>query len=120
MRVEEGTVPTFDPAEGGIRAAPSLDVDDAEATVQGDGPFGVKFLLTCPRAMTGALEAALSSGETFRQPISLVPGMFRLLVSGEMRSANDAPRTITLQLKDDGKEVARIQSPIRFYSPGTL
>ena len=36
-----------------------------------------------------------------------------------MRSASDAPRTITLRLEDDGKERrAQIQSPIRFYSPG--
>ncbi len=118
VKVEEGPGATLDPAESEIGAAPRLDVEDAEATVQGDGPFGVKFLLVCPRAIAGALEVTLSSGETIRQPISLAAGMFRLLVNGEMRSASDAPRTVTLRLEDAGKEAARIQSPIRFYSPG--
>ena len=69
--------------------------------------------------MTGDLEAALSSGETIRQADFVSPpACVACVVKGESRSASDAPRTITLRLKNAGKEVARIQSPIRFYSPG--
>ena len=116
VKLEEGTAPTVDLVDGGENAPASLDVEESEVAVQGDGPFGLKLLATCPRPVAGTFEAALSSGESLRQPIHLAAGSWRVLVGGEATSAHDAPRTVTLRLEDAGKTVAQAQMQVEFCS----
>ncbi len=116
LKLEEGQQATLDPAEGSSAAA-SLDAEESDRAAPGDGPFRLAFLLANPRPLVATAEAALSSGQSLRQPLQLAAGTWRLSVSGEARAATDAPRTIALCLKDAERELARAVIPLRFFSP---
>ncbi|MCX7045696.1 MAG: beta-galactosidase [Candidatus Sumerlaeota bacterium] len=116
VKIEEGTAATPDPPDSGANAKPTLDANEAETLIQGDGPFSLAFTLANPRATAGTFSAALSSGESVRQPIALAAGIWRVLVKGDAASANDAPRKITLRLEDAGKEIATAGAQVRFCS----
>jgi hypothetical protein len=70
VKLEEGASPTFDPPGHGADAKTIVAADEQEMVVPGDGPFSLAFSLVNPRAVTGTLKVALSSGQSLRQPIS--------------------------------------------------
>ncbi|MGA2499877.1 MAG: beta-galactosidase [Tepidisphaeraceae bacterium] len=116
VKLEEGTVPTVDPAVESDKAGVFLEAEEAETVVQGDGPFGVAFTLSSPRAIAGIVTAALSTGETLRQAVNVGAGIWRVRIKGEAASADDAQRTLSLRLEQDGKEAAATTAPVRFFS----
>ena len=116
VKLEEGSVPTVDPPDGTAAARTTLEPDDSEAVVQGDGAFSLSFTMVNPRAVAGAWTVALSSGESLRQPANLAAGVWRVRVNGDAAAASDAPRTLTLRLEGTSPELAAARLPVRFYS----
>jgi hypothetical protein len=118
VKLEEGTTPTFDLPPAGEHARAVVDAEEREMTALGDRPFSVAFSLINSRAMAGTLNVTLSTGESLHQQINLGAGAWRLAVKGETTLPHDAPRTITLRLEQSGKEIARADAQLRFYSAG--
>ncbi len=118
VKLEEGTTPTFDLPPAGEHARAVVDAEEREMTALGDRPFSVAFSLINSRAMAGTLNVTLSTGESLHQQINLGAGAWHLAVKGETTLPHDAPRTITLRLEQSGKEIARADAQLRFYSAG--
>ncbi|MCY3018049.1 MAG: beta-galactosidase [Planctomycetota bacterium] len=116
VKLEEGTVPTVDPIGEGLQAGLFLEADEAETVIQGDGPFVVAFTLNNSRAVAGTFSAALNVGESFRQPVNLAAGVWRVLVKGETSSSSDAPCTLLVRLEEENKEGIAARAPVRFFS----
>jgi hypothetical protein len=114
MKLEEGTTPTTDPVREGDKVF--LEAEEAEAVVQGDGPFSVAFTVSNSRTVSATCSAGLSPGGLVRQSVNLAPSVWRLLVKGESTAASDEPRTLTLQLEEASRESARASMSVRFFS----
>ena len=120
IKLEEGTLPTpdpmgVDPIGEGERSA-FLDADEAETRVQGDGPFAAAFTLNSSRALSGTLSASLNAGESYRQPVNVAAGVWRIQVKGETSSSSDAPCTLSLKLEAANNESLAARAAVRFFS----
>ncbi len=114
LKLEEGREPTLvQPADDG---AWLLEAGRPETEIQGDGPFVLGYNLWAPRALAVTGTVALSSGELLRQPLQIAAGAWRVAVQGESLAADDAPRAVTFRLERNGKELARAQTQLRFFS----
>lgn len=116
VKLEEGSVATVDAPEPTAEARTSLEADEADLVVQGDGEFRLAFTMVNPRATAGTWTLGLSSGESWRQPASLAAGVWHVRVHGDAASAHDAPRALALRWADSGRETAEARATLRFYS----
>jgi hypothetical protein len=116
VKLEEGSAATIDPNEPSESAPISLDMEESDLAIQGDGAFNLDFAMANCRAVTGAWAVALSSGETWQQPANIATGAWRVRVKGDAFCAHDAPRTLTLRLQEQGKDKAVAEATLRFYS----
>lgn len=116
IKVEEGSLPTFDPVDGRENVDASLSVDDGVGVVQGDGPFRTSFVLSAPRAVAGRWNVSMNTGETLEQPINLAAGNWHITIDGHSEAIDDSARTLTVRLADADKDAAAIQTEMRFYS----
>ena len=111
VKLEEGSIPTFDAPDVGKDAKPFFSVDESAVVVQRDGSSTLAFVLSSPRAVAGTLNVAVQHGRIPSQPITLDAGVWRVLVKGKATLVHDVPRTATLRLEDAGKEVVRFETP---------
>jgi hypothetical protein len=116
VKLEEGTTPTADPLQDADRVF--LEVEEAQAVVQGDGPFSLAFTLSSSRAVAGAFSARMDAGEPLRQTVTLAAGVWRVLVKGESAAAGDAPRVLSLRLEEEHGEDTTAAAAVRFFSAG--
>ena len=114
IKLEEGASATLDSPAADAQV--SLGIDAQDAAVQGDGAFRVPFFLSSPRAIAGVLTAEFSTGESLRQPVNVAAGTWRLFLKGEANSASDMPRIVAVRIEEGGKEIARLNSKLRFFS----
>jgi hypothetical protein len=117
VKLEEGSTATIDPAGLSENTPVSLDAENSDLLIQGDGAFDLAFVMTSCDAMTGTWTATLSSGETCRQPANFAAGTWRVRVKGDAASALDTPRTLALRLTNKEGELAVAEAALRFYSP---
>lgn len=116
VKLEEGSLPTFDPVDDHDDVGASLSIDDAMGVIQGDGPFRTSFVLSAPRAVAGLWNISLNTDASLRQPVNLAAGNWRITIDGESVATDDSARTLTVRVEDAGKEIAVTQSQLRFFS----
>ena len=114
LELEAGTIPTFDVNLTGNQVV--IEAETAVTEIQGDGPFGVAFILTSPRALAGEVSAGWGEAREVRQPVTLAPGVWRVRVKGESATAGDAPRKVALRLREGNLEAAAATATVRFFS----
>jgi hypothetical protein len=115
VKLEEGDAATYDPASG-LDNPPSIDVERETMTVPNDGPFHFLVRVSCPKAIDGTCEVALSSGETLQQPFRVSAGVWQAMIQGDSTSADNKPRKLTLRLKENDRVLAQFHSEVRFCS----
>ncbi|MCL5099193.1 MAG: beta-galactosidase [Candidatus Omnitrophica bacterium] len=114
LKLEKGSEPTPVQPEGDSAALVHLEGMKTEADVQGDGPFALPFILWTPHPCSCLASVVLSS--TLQRPLELGTGAWKINITGRSLAADDSPRTATLRLEENGKELARADMPVRFYS----
>ena len=116
VKIEAGTTPSPDLPAGGEVVPAWMEWDKEESVVQGDGPFGLSCVLYAPQALAGVMVADLGAAPPLRRPVQVERGFWRLQVQGEAIGVHDTPRTFTLRLEQEGREIARAQAGVRFCS----
>jgi hypothetical protein len=127
VKLEEGGTPTIDAIRAEGHAKSSFYFDETgcnfssndekpRALILGSGPFSLSYQLSVPRGTAGTLDVTLSTGEKFQQPFQADTGTCNVVVKGTTTAARDLRRTLSLQVTSKGKEVARIDTVLRFFS----
>jgi len=119
IKLEEGSEPTpVEPA--GSDTLPELQLAPVvpETEMEGDGVFGLTFLLFVPHGITdGMIEAMLDQPpQTKGKRLTLARGAWRIILSGEAVGAGDIPHMITLRLQEGAQKLAHTQAVMRFFS----
>lgn len=117
LKVEAGEHATYDEVAGGAMGAFALWPMGYNVELLTEGDFTVPFLLCVPKAVSGTIEATLSTSRgRITQRVELKPGMVQVAVSGRSAGAGYQPRTVTLRLLSGGRELAAARTDVSFYS----
>jgi hypothetical protein len=120
VKLEEGSGASIDPPDAAADGRSTLEANEGERVVEGDGPFSVAFTLVEPRSAPGTWVVTLSSGETLRRPARVSEGLWRVFVRGEATAALDAPRCLTLRWEAPEREPSAATATVRFYSASNV
>ncbi len=114
VKLEEGSEATFcQPYDERVVLEPT----QLERDVEGDGAFELAFDLFTPKPLPEAVVTVQVVGSQIKQNVSLSrSGLWRITVKGEAQGMDSKPRTVTVQLLDGIKELARAEMTVRFFS----